>query len=562
MTGDAKYLEAAKRFSHKAFLEPLSKGVDNLDNKHANTQIPKFIGFERIAQLGNEMQYHAASTYFWETVTAHRTLAFGGNSRREHFPSKEASIDYVIENDGPETCNSYNMLKLTEDLFHGKPDAKYVDYYERTLYNHILSSQHPEHGGYVYFTAARPRHYRVYSAPNEAMWCCVGTGMENHGKYNQFIYTHTKNELNVNLFIASELNWKEQGVKIRQDTKFPFEDRVQLTVTEGKAQFNLMVRYPGWVAPGAFTITVNGKPVAVSSGPASYVGINRKWKKGDKVEITLPMRNTIEHLPNVPEYVAFLHGPILLGAPTGTEDLKGLIADDGRWAQHSTGAKLPIDQAPILIEDDLNGIPEKLKPVPNTPLQFSLDVKAVNPIAAGLKPFFQIHDSRYMIYWLALTPNGYKGYVDSLSNMEKKKLDLETRTVDHVTCGEQQPETDHAMKKENSTTGNNLDAFFREAHQGGYFSYELATGKESNLSLYVRYYGAEWGNRNFEIYIDDQKLLTVNNTGRWNVALLQDEEYPIPEAMLSGKEKVTVKFQAIPGNTAGGVYTVRLLRGR
>ena len=186
MTEDKKYLEAAKRYSHKVFLEPLSQGIDMLDNKHANTQIPKFIGFERIFQLSGDDKYGKAGSFFWETVTTNRSLTFGGNSRREHFPNPASCIDFVNDIDGPESCNSYNMLKLTEDLFRVHPSAKYADYYERTVFNHILSSQHPEHGGYVYFTSARPRHYRVYSAPNQAMWCCVGTGMENHGKYNQF----------------------------------------------------------------------------------------------------------------------------------------------------------------------------------------------------------------------------------------------------------------------------------------------------------------------------------------------------------------------------------------
>ena len=190
MTGDEKYLVAAKRFSHKMLLDPMSEGIDNLDNKHANTQVPKAIGFERIGELSNDKKYEKAGAFFWQTVTTNRSLAFGGNSRREFFPSVAASTDFINDVEGPESCNSYNMLKLTEDLFRKNPSAKYMDYYERTVYNHILSTQNPETGGYVYFTPVRPRSYRVYSAPNEAMWCCVGSGMENHGKYNELIYTH------------------------------------------------------------------------------------------------------------------------------------------------------------------------------------------------------------------------------------------------------------------------------------------------------------------------------------------------------------------------------------
>lgn len=558
ITGDQKYLIAAKRYSHKMFLDPLSEGKDMLDNIHANTQIPKFVGFERIAELSGDKKYGKAASYFWETVTTNRSLAFGGNSRREHFPSKESCIDFVNVNDGPESCNSYNMLKLTEDLFRVQPLAKYTDYYERTMYNHILSTQHPEHGGYVYFTSARPRHYRNYSAPNEAMWCCVGTGMENHGKYNQFIYTHSKDTLYLNLFVASELNWKDKGIKIKQETNFPIEEQTKLTVTAGSSNFCLKVRYPAWVSKDALKISVNGKAVSYSSLPSSYVNIDRNWKKGDVVQISLPMRNTIEHLPNVREYIALMHGPILLAAKTGTEDLKGLIADDSRFGQYAGGTYLPIDKAPILIDDDLQNIGTKLEPVKGKPLNFKLNVKMINPIELTLEPFYKIHDARYMMYWLALTNKGYKTYVDSLATIENEKLALEKQTIDHVAAGEQQPETDHAMQKDNSLTGSNFNELYREAK--GYFSYELSTKSETNLKLMVRYWGAEWGSRKFDIFIDDEKLVTEDNTNRWNQSMFKNVAYQIPDSMLKGKSNIRVKFQASQGSTAGAVYMVSLLR--
>jgi len=560
LTGNNRYLMAAKRFSHKMFLDPLSEGRDILDNKHANTQIPKFIGFERIAELDDDKKFGKAGSYFWETVTRNRTLAFGGNSRREYFPGVSSCIDFINVNDGPESCNSYNMLKLTEDLFRVHPLAKYADYYERTVYNHILSTQHPEHGGYVYFTPARPRHYRVYSAPNEAMWCCVGTGMENHGKYNQFIYTHSKDTLYLNLFIASELNWKEKGVKIKQETSFPKEEQTKLTITEGSSIFRLNVRYPAWVSKNALKITVNGKEVIYSALPSSYVGIQRKWKKGDVVLIMLPMYNTLEHLPNVPEYIALMHGPILLGAKTGTEDLKGLIADDSRWGQYAGGTYLPVDKAPILVDDDIKNAGIKLEPVKGNPLYFKLNVKMINPVELTLEPFYQIHDARYMIYWLALTTKGYKTYIDSLTNIEKGKLTVEKRTIDYVATGEQQPEVDHVMQKENSGTGNNLNEFFRDAGDEGYFSYDLSTNSEQSLSLLVRYWGAEWGSRKFDILIDDEKLVTEDNTNRWNQSMFKNVIYQIPDSMVNGKNHIRVKFQASHGSTAGAVYIIRLLR--
>ncbi len=562
MTRDEKYLTVAKRFSHRMLLDAMAADQDNLDNKHANTQVPKAVGFQRIAELTNDKDYAEAGLFFWETVTGTRSLAFGGNSRREFFPSVASCIDFVNDVEGPETCNSYNMLKLTEDLFRVKPMARYADYYERTMYNHILSTQHPEHGGYVYFTPARPRHYRVYSSPNEAMWCCVGSGMENHGKYNQMIYTHQHDSLFLNLFVPSELNWREKGVKIKQDTKFPDEEKTRLRITEGSSPFKLMVRYPSWVAQGALKISVNGKAIKVDAQPSSYVAIDRQWKAGDEVTIGLPMHNTVEQLPNVPNYIALMHGPILLGAKTGTEDLKGVVADDSRWGHIASGEKLPNDKAPIIIADNISSIPGKLVPVKGKPMTFKVSgLEMLNPLKkVELVPFSQIHDSRYMIYWMALSKEQSRTYLDSLATLEKEKLALQKRTIDFVAPGEQQPEADHLIQKQNSNTGNNQDEFWRDARNEGYFSYNMATNSETNLVLMVRYWGADRGPRKFDIFIDDEKLITEDNTGKWNQNKFQEVEYAIPDSMVKGKDRVRVKFQAIAGSATASVYYIRLAR--
>ncbi|HKK66698.1 MAG TPA: DUF4986 domain-containing protein, partial [Bacteroidales bacterium] len=413
-------------------------------------------------------------------------------SRREHFPAASACSDYVVDVEGPESCNTNNMLKLTEGLFRENPSARYADYYERAMYNHILSTQHPEHGGYVYFTPARPRHYRVYSAPNEAMWCCVGTGMENHGKYNEFIYTHQDNSLYLNLFIPSELKWKEKGISIKQETKFPYEEKTKLTVTDGSARFELKIRYPGWVAENRLKITVNGDDFPVTTNPSSYVSVDRVWEEGDEIEILLPMNHRLEQLPNVPNYFAFMYGPVLLAAKTGTQNLAGLVADDSRWGHIAHGERLPVDQAPVIIENNITAISEKLKPVENKPLTFSIsNLNLLNPQEIELEPFFQVHDSRYMMYWMVLSESGYEAYLDSVARAEEAMLKLQKQTIDYVATGEQQPEADHAMETKNSHSGTNLNEFYRDARDGGYFSYRLATNSEEDLSLMVRYWGYE-----------------------------------------------------------------------
>jgi DUF1680 family protein len=564
ITGEQKYLDCARRFSHRMLLVPLENGKDCLDNMHANTQIPKVIGYQRIAELAHDVQYHNASEYFWEIVTRQRSLAFGGNSRREHFPTKENCIDYINDIDGPESCNTYNMLKLTENLNRVKPDGMYGDFYETAMFNHILSAQHPQHGGYVYFTSARPRHYRNYSAPNEAMWCCVGTGMEDHGKYGQFVWTHDKgvkaedDALYVNLFVASELNWKERKMVIRQQTAFPYAETSVVEVAKGKGTFILKVRKPSWCE----NFTVKGVGFDADSYEENgFVCMKRKWKKGDLVKISMPMHAYIKPMINVPQYVAIMYGPILLGMKTGTEDMRSLIADDSRFGQYAGGKKLALDEAPILLPKHLDDIAKNLKPVPGKPLHFKLATHMENTIDGELQPFFEIHDSRYMMYWLALGENDYKAYMQKLADEEKARQALEARTVDKVNPGEQQPETDHRMETDDSNKGNTEGIFFRDAKDGHYFSYLMQTKGETNLSLQLKFWGQdEWRTSEFDIYVNDKLLCSVNNSHRWRTTQFKTVDYAIPSEFVKGKKEIRVKFVAHKGKQVGQIYGVRLVK--
>lgn len=563
MTGNEAYLNCARRFAHKQLLVPMENHQDCLDNMHANTQIPKVIGFQRIAELGHDEKYHEASEFFWEVVTRERSLALGGNSRREHFPTKETCIDYVNDIDGPESCNTYNMLKLTEALNRENPNGMYGDFYEVAMYNHILSTQHPEHGGYVYFTSARPRHYRNYSAPNMAMWCCVGTGMENHGKYGQFAWTHTKgakaadDALYMNLFLPSQLNWKERGIIIKQETDFPYAETSQVTVTKGKGAFTLKIRKPEWCDD----FKVKGEGFSFQTEEKDgYICISRKWKKGDKLSISMPMHAYIKHMPNVPQYVAIMYGPILLGMKTGTEDMSSLIADDSRFGQYAGGRKLPLDKAPILMPTNIDDIAKDLKPVAGKPLHFTLGTKTMNAIEGELQPFFEIHDSRYMMYWLALDEKSQKTYMEDLRAKEEARQALEARTVDKVSPGEQQPETDHRMETDQSDKGSTEGVFYRDARDGHHFSYLMQTGGNTSLALQLTFWGQdEWRSCEFDLMVDDMLVKSVNNTHKWKTTQFKTEEYDIPESLLKGKKEVRVKFIAKPGKQVGQIYGIRLV---
>lgn len=566
-TGDKKYLDCARRFSHKWLLNPMLKHEGkHLDNIHANTQVPKVIGFERIAHLANDADYRESAAFFWDEVVNRRSLALGGNSRREHFPSKESCIDWTQDIDGLETCNTNNMLKLTEMFFLEKPEAKYADFYERATFNHILSSQHPEHGGYVYFTSARPRHYRNYSVPNEAMWCCVGTGMENHGKYGQFIYTHGLDKKNpqlfVNLFVPSTLNWQEQKIQLQQETQFPYGESTVVKITKGSKRFELNLRYPSWVKKGELMVIINGKRLNVYNNPGSYISITRTWRKGDTVELRFPMHNSIEHMPNVPQYVALMHGPIVLAMKSGTEDLAMLKADDSRFGQLAVGKKLPVDKAPYLLADKVEDLADNLTPIAGKPLHFMLNTKDGDgkQMSYELEPFFSLHDARYMLYWLALGKDDYKAYLDNLAREEAARLALDEATVDKVQPGEQQPESDHFMETNDSWKGVTNDVPFRDARNGNYFSYQLQTKGQTDLALRIRYWGQdEWSTREYDIYVDDVLVKEVRASRKWRSSQWKYETYPIPADVLKGKTTIRVKFVACKDRQTGGIYELRLL---
>ncbi len=563
ITGDAKYLRLAQRFSHHAILNPLLRHEDKLTGLHANTQIPKVIGFARIAELGGDASWRDAARYFWSQVSGPRGVAFGGNSEREHFNPVDDFSALLESREGPETCNTYNMLRLTEALFRAEPAARYADYYERALYNHILASQHPEHGGYVYFTPLRPRHYRVYSQPEVCFWCCVGTGMENHGKYGGFIYGRSEDNavLFVNLFIASELDWAERSVRVRQETSFPDEARTALVVSTTKPQrFALRVRHPAWCERPV--VTVNGAAITALTGPSSYLEIEREWRDGDRVEIELPMRTTIEHLPDGSDYAALLHGPIVLAAKTGTDGLDGLVANDGRMAHVSTGPYLPLDRAPMLVGDPAK-LTEAVRPVAGHALTFTARdlIKPQEFADLELVPFFRVHDARYMLYWRTVSLEKYPEVVAALEASEKARLALEARTVDFVAPGEQQSEVEHGFAGEATRTGSNQGRRSRDAI-GGWFAYELnaktADGSAAaGLELIVTYDGGERG-RSFDLLVNDRAIATIETKGDQRDRFV-DVAYAVP-ADLVAPGTLTVKFVAKEKARTASIYGVRLVR--
>ena len=559
MTGQQKYMDLAISFSHQAILVPLEEGKDQLTGLHANTQIPKVIGFKRIGDLTGRRDWQRAASFFWQTVHDHRTVAIGGNSVREHFHDAQDFSSMIDEVEGPETCNTYNMLKLTALLFLGEPKASYADYYERALYNHILGSQRPGSGGFVYFTPMRPNHYRVYSQIDQGMWCCVGSGLENHAKYGEFIYAHGGDSVYINLFIPSTLTWREQGVTLTQANRFPDQGSSTIIVN-GHSVFTMKVRYPTWVARGALSISINGKPATATAGSDGYVNLRRQWRDGDRIDIRLPMTTHLEQMPDKSNYYAVLHGPIVLAAKTNPfpGEKLNFLADDSRMGHIASGPVCPLGYAPVLVSGSMD-FAGRFKPVPGRPLTFS---------AAGLAqgrdvgvttftPFFRVHDARYVVYWPYSTPADLAATQAKAAEDEAARLALDKLTIDQVAPGEQQPESDHFFKGEGADAGMNKGRHWR--HATGWFSYDLIDKKGEARALRLTFARSDAGRR-FDIIANGLLLaeIKLESTAPTDF-YTQDIKIPAALATAAGG-KLEVRFVARNGSLAGGLYGLRLLR--
>lgn len=562
ITGQRRYLDLARRFSHRAILDPLLRREDHLDGLHANTQIPKVIGFARIGELAGDTAWIDAARFFWERVALHRSTALGGNSVREHFNPANDFSGMTTSREGPETCNSYNMLRLTLLLERLCPDPRHADFYERVLFNHILSTQHPEHGGLVYFTPIRPRHYRVYSQPQECFWCCVGTGMENHGKHGAFVYAHDDASVRVNLYLDSELHWRERGVVLRQRTRFPEETHSVLELALEQPQaFALELRHPHWL-DGPLQVKVNGRRWPLTSTPSSYARIERHWRNGDTVEIALPMTTRVEGLPDGSDWLAVMHGPLMLAARTGTDDLDGLIADDGRGSHIAPGPYQPLDGAPMLV-GNRDALAAGIVPVPGQPLVFS----AAALLRPGqfrnlrLEPLHRVHDARYMAYWRTTTPADYPAVVAAIQAAERERQALDARTLDQIQPGEQQPEVDHDYQGHDSTTGTMLGRPWRDA--GKDFSYRLSTRRAVDeatpLALQLTLFGGEW-QAGMDVQVDGRTLAAITLDGGGPDDLVVEHiDLPPAVAAAARTHGVRVHFSAHAGRRTPRLFEVRLV---
>ncbi len=552
VTGNSEYLRVARKFDHRAVFDPLARGEDRLDGLHANTQIPKAIGAAREYELTGEERYRDVAAFFWERVSHHRSFAIGGNSDDEAFFPVEHFSKHLGES-STETCNTYNMLKLTRHLFAWSPSAEAMDFFERGLFNHIAASQRPSSGMMTYYVPMKPASYKTFSTPDDSFWCCVGTGMENHAKYGDSIYFHDESSLYVNLFIASELSWRAKGLVVRQTTAFPNEETTRLSFTcDAPVRLVLKLRYPAWAKSG-IEVTINGAKQALDATPGSYVTVEREWKTGDTVELRLPMSLRMESMPDDPKTVALLYGPIVLAGDLGTQ---------GLTAAKQSGPPAPEDpvtarpEAPALL-GEMRSILSKIRPVPGAPLTFRT-VGIGRPHDVMLVPFNTVYDSRYTVYWKVYSASEWRAHVSDLAADAARRRDLDRRTVDSVLVGDDASERRHAYKAEKTDAGIYEGRRYRYTRDG-WFSYDLRALPNEPVRLMVTYWGGETRERTFDVLVDDRTIAT-QTLQEDKPGEFFDAVYVVPIDVPAGKSRITVTFKSHPKSAAGSVYGVRVVR--
>jgi len=552
VTGDTRYMTAAAWFEHKRIVEPLARGVDPLDNLHANTQIPKIIGAAREYELTGDRRYRDIAAFFWDRVAHHRSFAFGGNSDGEaFFPEAETSRHLGAE--GPETCNTYNMLKLTRHVFSWSPSAEPMDFYERALFNHILGSQDPKTGMVIYYCPLKPGAFKTFSTPTESFWCCVGTGMENHGKYNDTIYFHDDSSLYVNLFIPSELTWREKGIKVRQLTKYPEQNSTSLAISaDTPVRLAIKVRYPSWASSG-MTVLVNGQRQAIAGKPGSYVSIDRQWRSGDTVQMQLPMSLHMEALPDDPHIQALMYGPIVLAGDLGTEGLSGLK----RYGPSAPPlGRVSSIEVPTFVADSAADVLARVKPVTGKPLTFQTTGLG-KPNDVTLIPLYQTFEPRYTVYWTIYNPSEYDAKKAEIAALAAKRKSVADRTIDLLDVSSDASEQAHGYQGQGTEDGFVATRRWRDA-RNGFLSYQLKIDPATDITLVATYRGGEGQRRVFDVLVDGVKV--ASESLAYHPAELMDREYALRSELTKGKQKITVRLVPQPNARTAGLIELRTVR--
>ena len=536
-TGDRRWLVVAERIYDRKVLDPLVAQQDKLANFHANTQVPKLIGLGRLYELTGKPQDAAAARFFWTTVTQRHSYVIGGNADREYFAAPDTIAAHISEQTC-EHCNTYNMLKLTRQLYGWKPDGALFDYYERAHLNHVMAAQNPKTGGFTYMTPLLTGAPREFSNPaDDPFWCCVGTGMESHAKHGESIFWEGGGTLLVNLYIPAEAQWRARGAALKLETRYPYEPESRLTLTSlaKPGRFTIALRVPAW-ANGQAEVSVNGQTVTPEMA-GGYALVDRRWRTGDVVAIALPLDLRLEATPGDDTTVAVVRGPMVLAADLGPggEPWKG------------------VDPA-LVGEAVLTGFQ------PTAPEKAVYVARGVGrPGDLTFVPFYSQYERRSAVYFRRFTEGQWKTEEAAFLAEQARAKDISARSVDIMHLGEMQPERDHNLTSELSYPVAYRNRNGRDARSGGFFEFDMKV-RPGPLILQATYWGDE-RKRDFDILVDDVKIasqhLEADQPGKFF-----DVEYPLPEALTKGKTKVRVRFAPRDRSTAGPVFGVRLFAAK
>ncbi len=573
-TGDQRWLNLSYKFEHRAFIQPLQRHQDDLGGTHANTQVPKLIGsLDRFVYAGAPADLVAAG-FFWDQVVQHHSFATGGHSTDEYFGPPD-HLSGRVDGRTAESCNVYNMLKLTRRLFSLQPDAHYADFHERALFNHVLASMDPEDGRTCYMVPVGRGVQHEYQEMFRAFTCCMGTGMENHALHGDGIYYESGDRLWVNLYAPSTADWAEAGVRVAMDTTFPEGETATLTLTlRASRAFTLALRRPYWAGDG-FTASINRQPVALptpeqleeaggrrrsqyatTDQASSFVAFERTWRTGDAIEVTFPKALRLEPLPDNPRRVALLWGPLVLAGDLGPETERELGGQNRREPP----------KVPVFVAAD-QPVASWLKPAGGTPVRFrSMGVgrepdERAQSRDVDFAPFYRLHRRTYSTYWDLFTPAEWEAQKAKYIAEAEQVRKLEAATVAWLQPGETLFEREFNYQGGPDATPQRIQG--RPGRRGGsWFSYDVPVDAAHPMTLVLTYFS---GDRrampaDFEVLIDGQ--VVASQTLRLSdPQQFYDVEQVVPRELIQGKAKVTVRFRAKEGSQIATVFGLRMIRG-
>jgi DUF1680 family protein len=547
-TGDPKWLALSGKFEQRSFVDPLAKGEDVLGGKHGNTNVPKMIGeLARYIYTGNETDGKSAK-YFWDQVALHHSFATGGHGRNEYFGPADQLND-MIDGRTAETCNVYNMIKMSRTLFSVEPEIRYADFHERALFNHILASQDPDDGRVCYMVPVGRGVQHEYQDKFEDFTCCVGTGMESHALHAYGIYYESGDKLWVSLYAPTVAHWKSAGVQVEMTTDFPAGESASLKITPEKpGKFTLAVRRPYWAGVG-FSVKINGQAMKNLPPADSYVEITRVWNSGDTVALVLPKTLRTESLPDNPQRFAVMWGPLVLAGDLGAEVVPSKKAED---------ENLIARQAPVLVAAAMP-VDKWLKPVAGKPGEFRS--QGVGPASdISFTPFYQLPRRRYAIYWDTYTPAAWKKKSEALAAEQEKQKKLDAATVVFAQPGQMQAERDVNEQGEDSSPVQLEGRYGRRGSK--WFSFDVPVDPTHPMTVVVTYSNDARRNGSFDILVEGKKVGERKTERKSPEKAVQfvDLEYPLPADLVQGKQKITLRFEAQAESEIPGVFGVRVIR--